>query len=182
MRNRKNKGFTFVELLVGILILAVLAVLLAPKINAYVNRYKGSKLLPSADRTYKAVQTQIAAARASAPKVSLDAEKPYTVTTAVEEIHEGAGSRTLLDKAADMAEMPTGSGFYFMTAKPEAASSTTNNGAWGVKYFVYFEGPNAAYYDGSTWLEMSKYRAEETIKGECARQGRETSELHKYAR
>ena len=177
-----NKGFTFVELIVVLLILSVLAVLFAPKLNQYLNRFKGSELLPRADKTYRAVQTQIAAARASAPQVSLDAEKPYTVTTAVEEVHEGAGKRTILDKAADMAEMPGGSGFYFMTAKPEAASSTKNNGAWGIKYFVYYEGTNAGYYDGNSWIEMSKYKAEQTIKGECARQGREASEVHGYVR
>ena len=49
-------------------------------------------------------------------------------------------------------------------------------------YFVYYEGTNAGYYDGNSWIEMSKYKAEQTIKGECARQGREASEVHGYVR
>ena len=176
-----NKGLTMVELLIVMIILSLAVVFLAPYIHRFINRYRGSELLPHADKAYKAVQTQIAAARASAPQVSLDPEKAYTVSTIVNEEHEGAGNRTVLDKAADMAEMPTGSGFYFMTAKPEA-SSTTDNGSWGIKYFVYYEGTEGAYYDGNAWIEMSKYKAEQTIKNECSRQGREAGEVHRYAR
>ena len=177
-----NKGLTMVGLLITLVLVSALVIVLVPLIHKYINKYSGTELFDNAEKTYKAVQVQIATARVSAPQVSMDPEKQYTVSTMVNEVHEGAGSRTVLDKAADMAEMPIGSGFYFMTAKPETDSPASNNGAWAIKYFVYFEGTHAAYYDGSTWIELSKYKAEQTIKGECARQGREAGEVHKYAR
>ncbi|MCR5603778.1 MAG: prepilin-type N-terminal cleavage/methylation domain-containing protein [Lachnospiraceae bacterium] len=163
-----NKGITLVELIVVLVVLAVLASIIIPQLLGFIARARGSKLLIRGKSLMNAVQTQYLTLYAQAPPADVDGN-PYTIETAYN--GEINGTETpYLKKAATLAEMPeSNAGFFFMTAQPQQTGDmeyiTAKHESWKIKYFMYFEGDNAVYYNGNSWEDgLSFYTAYNKIK------------------
>ncbi len=174
----KNKGFTLVELIVVLVILAILAAILVPALLGYIDRAKGSQLLLRDNSIMKGWQAQLTKVYATAPEKDSNGD-PYTVSSAVDEEHDGTGA-AFLAEVAKMADMPSNGGFYYMTADTEAAPSPSAHDAWTLKYFMYYEGDEGAYFDGNSWEEgLTFTQAYEKI--EAVSKGSEKhGTLHQY--
>lgn len=163
-----NKGFTLVELIVVLVILAVLASIIIPQLLGFIAKARGSKILIKAKSIMNAVQTQYLTLYAQAPPADVNGN-PYTIETAY--LGEINGTETpYLKKAASLADMPeSNAGFFFMTAQPQQTADldyvTVKHESWKIKYFMYFEGNDAVYYNGESWEDnLSFYTAYNKIK------------------
>ncbi|MBO6007336.1 MAG: prepilin-type N-terminal cleavage/methylation domain-containing protein, partial [Lachnospiraceae bacterium] len=56
MKKRSNKGFTLVELIIILVILAIISALLIPTLLGYIEQARAKKYLPNAKSCYDAAQ------------------------------------------------------------------------------------------------------------------------------
>ena len=70
----KQKGFTLVELIVVLAILAVLAAIMVPSLTGYIDKAKNTQLLSIARSVYTAAQVEVSEAYARG-EIEVKAEK-----------------------------------------------------------------------------------------------------------
>lgn len=68
--NKKNKGFTLVELIVVLAILAILAAMLVPALTGYIDKANEKKTVATARQYYVAAQTVVSEAYAKNEVIS----------------------------------------------------------------------------------------------------------------
>lgn len=81
MKNKK-KGFTLVELIVVLAILAILAAMLVPALTGYIDKANEKKVIATARQYYIAAQTVVSDAYASNDEIGTISAASGTVTVA----------------------------------------------------------------------------------------------------
>ena len=70
MDKNKKKGFTLVELIVVLAILAILAAMLVPALTGYIDKANEKKILATARQYYVAAQTVVSEAYANGDEIN----------------------------------------------------------------------------------------------------------------
>ncbi len=146
-----NKGITMGRLVLRLIIIGTLIVVLVPLGYKLLNKYKDSELKDRAKTVLYGLQNQLNTVYNTAPKVNTEGH-PYTAYDAINGEHEGLGAG-FIEKIAESAGVPDDGGFYYMMAEKEAAPGPKTQNSWKIKYFMYYEGLRAVYYDGEQWME-----------------------------
>lgn len=95
------KGFTLVEIIVVLLILAILAAIAIPSMLGYVNEARNSEYIAEARTGYVAAQT-VATQQAAAPTTPSDADiKTYLENIDIKEINKYIGNDTKVTSVKD---------------------------------------------------------------------------------
>lgn len=95
------KGFTLVEIIVVLLILAILAAIAIPSMLGYVNEARNSEYIAEARTGYVAAQT-VATQQAAAPTTPSDADiKTYLENIDIKEINKYIGNDTKVKSISD---------------------------------------------------------------------------------
>ena len=134
-RENSNKGFTLVELIVVIVILAILAAILVPALLGYIDRAKGSQIILNAKSCYTAAQAEASTAYATAK--SGDA-----LSTKL-----GTNEKNRIMTTADV---PNCTALYIAPADNTAG---LDHAKWTVKYVYYAEGTSGEFFDGEKWVD-----------------------------
>ena len=150
--NRKQKGFTLVELIVVLVIVAILAAILVPTFIGFIDKGKDKQ-------------------------VELDAQKALTATqTALSDIYADAGNRYSPAKReatrmlADMDTKDNNGDTQFTVWTEErlhdgyTAAIQDNVGAYTISKALYREGSRYAAYDGKEWtIHDSEEKAKDVL-------------------
>lgn len=133
-----NKGFTLVELIVVIVILAILAAILVPALLGYIDRARGSGVLLNAKSMLTATQAELSNAYGVA-------KKGDSVAT----MFADDATVNRLQSIANTADTPgTGS---FKTLEAAAAATPENHKSWTVGELWYTEGELTVHYKDGEW-------------------------------
>ena len=136
-----NKGFTLVELIVVIVILAILAAILVPALLGYIDRARGSGVLLNAKSMLTATQAELSDAYGNAKTTG---DTPDTVATMF-----ASGSKRL-KTIANTADTP-GTGSFNTLDTTAAAATPENHRAWTVGELWYTEGEITVHYKDGEW-------------------------------
>ena len=134
-KENRNKGFTLVELIVVIVILAILAAILVPALLGYIDRAKGSQIILNAKSCYTAAQAEASTAYATAKSTD-------SLSTKL-----GANEKARIMTTADV---PNCTALYIAPADNTAG---LDHAKWTVKYVYYAEGTSGEYFDGEKWVD-----------------------------
>lgn len=134
-----NKGFTLVELIVVIVILAILAAILVPALLGYIDRARGSGVLLNAKSMLTATQAELSNAYGVA-------KKGDTVAT----MFADDATVDRLQSIANTADTPGTGSFKTLDTKAVAATPE-NHRAWTVGELWYTEGEITVHYKDGEW-------------------------------
>ena len=98
---KNNKGFSLVELIVVVLIIAIIAVALAPQVVKYVQKSRDNVALNNAATIKSAVQAAVAEYQGDVTSDTYKLTKDYTFTVAKANSALGEGAKDLPKKLND---------------------------------------------------------------------------------
>lgn len=143
MKNKK-KGFTLVELIVVLAILAILAAMLVPALTGYIDKANEKKVLATARQYAIAAQSTVSDAYASNDVIS----KIYVDGTASDAVTYSGTRGSTKDWLASykaLAEMKSGDKASFEVSTDAATKGQLKNGS------KVLSGGYTASYDGTNW-------------------------------
>ena len=158
-KKNSNKGFTLVELIVVLVILAILSALLIPTLTGYIDEARAKKYLPNAQACVEAAQAMFS------QQFALNGEVPLG-TPVVDQAHVTFGSNEdenisrgkFAKDLLKLAGLPDGKPYCFMVAVGSNALGTTDEEAslidkYTVFYAFYMEEENSKpwYYYNGQW-------------------------------
>lgn len=136
-KKANNKGFTLVELIVVIVILAILAAILVPALLGYIDRAKGSGVLLSAKSFMTAAQAELSNAYGTASGTA-------TVTSMMD--------TTRLKNIKTTADV-TGQGSFKTGTDVDSGKATSkNHAAWTISEVWYKENGVLVHYKDGEWI------------------------------
>jgi prepilin-type N-terminal cleavage/methylation domain-containing protein len=141
MRNKKNNGFTLVELIVVLVILAILAAILVPALLGYIDRAKNQQIVLNARSCLTAAQAEFSQFYAKG--------KTY-----------GGGKNTAIgdtDEAKrimDTADVPN---CTWLQVGCDEKMELNKRAGYKITFVYYVEGDQQLYFDGKTWIETDSY-------------------------
>lgn len=146
----KKKGFTLVELIVVLAILAILAGMLVPALTGYIDKAKNRKYMLDAKQCMTAFQTELIELYAKGinpNKINNKSYKPQGDDICWINTVQGNDVLDLIDRKPYMLIMGTGkySEYYEKGIEPYRSSTV---------YFVAYwpsENEDPIFYDGSSW-------------------------------
>ncbi|MBP5762469.1 MAG: prepilin-type N-terminal cleavage/methylation domain-containing protein [Lachnospiraceae bacterium] len=175
MKKRSNKGFTLVELIVILVILAIISALLIPTLMGYIEQARAKKYLPNAKSCYDAAQAMFS------KQYGLQ-ETPALGTPVVGGAHDYTDSSTkngdqdisqtqFAKDVLRLAGMPDGKPYFFMVAVGSNVGGTTASEAsdkdkYTVYYACYVENPDSQawyYYNGEWTVSNPRYNNSSSI-------------------
>ena len=170
MKKRSDKGFTLVELIVILVILAIISALLIPTLIGYIEEARSKKYLPNAKSCFDAAQSMfskeyglhetpalgtpvIGGAHDTSDGFSPNADQDISQTKFAEDILKLAG-------------VPDEKPYFFMVAVGSHAANTSASEAseadkYTVFYACYMEEPNSRcwyYYNGEWTTKNPRYK------------------------
>ncbi len=134
MKNKKNKGFTLVELIVVLVILAILAAIMVPALLGYIDRAKEQQIVLNGKSVLTAAQAEMS---------SLYATAKGDITKA--NVESKVASKIL--KTADVESVAE----EVEIGCTKAISGTYSHDMFTVVYVKYTEGGKTIIFDGTSW-------------------------------
>ena len=139
MKNKKNKGFTLVELIVVLVILAILAAILVPALLGYIDRAREKQYVLNAKSALTATQAELSSIYGE------DSNTPATL---------------LSNRAATVRDTADVPGTFYILSKLDDGSATeatstpakkSSHDAYTVTKAIYVENGYYLFFDGKSW-------------------------------
>ncbi len=137
LNSNKNKGFTLVELIVVLVILAILAGILVPALLGYIDRARGQQTVLNARAVYTSAQAELSNMYAKAS--STESIPSITATEA-----------TRIADTADMVKAEKEGGVYAVIG----VVGTSGHDAFTVGQILYVENGKAMLFKDGAWDEV----------------------------
>jgi prepilin-type N-terminal cleavage/methylation domain-containing protein len=145
MRNKKNKGFTLVELIVVLVILAILAAILVPALLGYIDRAKGQQIVLNARCCMTAAQTEFSAMYGEDTQLAtVNGTEGKWVTLAGDDSAK---------RIMDTADVPN---CTYLVVGCDDRMTPGNRAGYKITFVYYAEGSKSVYFDGKSWEETDK--------------------------
>ena len=136
---QKNKGFTLVEMIVVLVILAILAAILVPALLGYIDSARSKQTVLNARSAMTAAQAEMSSIYASKDEPSSIANTKHVANVKLTADTDTLGTTKLVvacksdyDKTKDR---------------------KNQHGAFTIAYVEYQDATGHVWYDGSTWVE-----------------------------